>query len=292
MSVFREDLKRVRAFRRELIASVPRFPNDGASLQMMETKSLLDLMIAYIGWRVRYVAPRPRTIAGLANLLGDPKAIPLRQNIQAFVSAVENGSDLTPYLSLEPHTRGYTPAADSRSITSDTWADKDFLLNVMGLHHFHLGLAREAKGHMARTDDVLFASVTRAEFEILGLFDHSAFEDAGDDRMTPERDRLWSAFSARQEAGLLPGQLALDGFGGMGITLGGQPLRMVLTAQHHLKIMREIEPQLDDHSFVLSLYADGAAPKKPKPRWFYNHLDFGLLDESAKYFMVLARGPN
>ena len=58
----------------------------------------------------------------------------------------------------------------------DSWADKDFLLNVMGLHHFHLGLTKETAGHMTRTNQVLFASVTREELEILGLFDHAAFE--------------------------------------------------------------------------------------------------------------------
>jgi hypothetical protein len=54
----------------------------------------------------------------------------------------------------------------------------------MGLHHFHLGLTMGAAGHAARTNQVLFASVTRDEFEFLGLFDHSAFEYEGDGRET------------------------------------------------------------------------------------------------------------
>ena len=45
---------------------------------------------------------------------------------------------------------------------------------------------------MARTDEVLFASVTCDTFKILGLFDHSVFDWSVDDAMAPERERLWS----------------------------------------------------------------------------------------------------
>ncbi|MCP6571029.1 hypothetical protein NL494_28055, partial [Klebsiella pneumoniae] len=58
-------------------------------------------------------------------------------------------------------------------------------------------------GHMARTNEVLFASVTRDEFEILGLFDHAAFEHEDDGSMTPEREKLWAAYQVREAAGLL-----------------------------------------------------------------------------------------
>ena len=139
-----ENWKRIKAFRRGLIATVPRFPNDKASLQAMEAKSLTDLIITNIGWRLRYVAQRQRKVTGLANLAGDPRATTLKPNIDAFVKAVEACSDLTSYLSMAPHGHGYTPVADPKTGGTDMWADKDFLLYVMGLHHFHLGLTMEA----------------------------------------------------------------------------------------------------------------------------------------------------
>jgi len=40
-----ENSKRIKAFRRELIAAIPRFPEQQASLQAMESKSLADLLI-------------------------------------------------------------------------------------------------------------------------------------------------------------------------------------------------------------------------------------------------------
>lgn len=286
-----ENSKRIKAFRRDLISALPRFPNNKASLQTLESKDLTDLLIAYIGWRLRYVGQRPRKVTGQENLANDPRAAALRANIDAFIQEVEAGGDLTPYLSIEPHTRGYSPAADPGNPSADAWADKDFLLNVMGLHHFHLGLTKEEKGHMKRTNEVIFASVTRDDFEIIGLFDHAAFEYDDNSAMTPERNKLWKVFTTRQEAAALPGQLMTGGYGGYGITMASSPVAVVRAAQRHVKILQEIDPKLDDSLYVRGLY-DGSSPEKPKLCWHYNHLDFGLFDERVRFFCVLEPGPN
>ena len=292
MTPVTEHSKRIKAFRRELIAAVPRFPNDKASLNAMESQTLTDLLVTYIGWRLRFVAARPRKVTGHSGIAGDPRATALKPNIDVFLNVVDAGGDLTPYLSLDPISHGYTPAADTRTPGAQTWADKDFILNVMGLHHFHLGLTMEAKGHAVRTNEVLFASVTRSEFEILGLFDHAAFEYEGDRTMTPERTKLWQAYEARQAAGVLPGQFVTGGFGDRGIALGSQPVAVVLAAQRHVRILRRVDPQLDDPDYVTTLYPSGSAPAKPKLKWWYRHLDIGLLDESANFFGAFEQGPN
>jgi hypothetical protein len=97
--------------------------------------------------------------------------------------------------------------------------------------------------------------------------------------------------SDRQRA--LPGQLMMGGPANLGITLSSQPVAVVRTAQHHVKLMREMDPHLDDRSYLADLYGGAAAvPAKPKPRWFYRDLDFTLYDEPANWIGLLARGPN
>ena len=284
--------KRIAAFQRALTKRIPRFPNDKASLQYLESKHLTDLLIIYIGWRLRYVAQRPRTVAGQPSLATDPHAAALKPNIDAFVKAVTTGDDLTPYHSLDPLTRGYTPAAEQSASITDRWADKDFMLNVMGLHHFHLGMTKEAKGHAGRTDEVLFASVSRTEFEIIGLFDHKAFQYEDDGSMTPERTRLWNVYEARQAAGALPGQLVAGGYANLGVTLSSHPTAVTQAAIRHVDIVRQIDPKLDDPQFVRTLYGDSPVPAKPKLEWNYRDLDLGLLDRSAGFFGILEKGPN
>jgi hypothetical protein len=287
-----ENSKRIKALRRELIKAIPRFPNDKASLQAIKAKDLTDLLITYVGWRLRYVAPRQRTVTGQGRLASDPRAAVLQSNIDAFIKAVQAGDDLTPYLSLLPHTQGYTPAADPGAPKGSSWADKDFLLNVMGLHHFHLGLLKEAKGHMARTNEVLFASVTRTNLDILGLFDHAAFENDVSGAMTPERQKLWAVYEDLQRRAALPGQLLVGGYAGLGITMSSSPVAVVRAAQRHVQIMQEVDPKLDNPAFVASLYGAVSMPKKPKLRWHYRHLDLGLLDEQVGFFGILEKGPN
>jgi hypothetical protein len=206
-----EDSKRIKALRRELVAAIPRFPNNKASKDALEKKHITNLLITYIAWRLRHVGMRPRKVVrGLLD--ADPRAAALQANIDHFLKAVERGDDLTPYLSLEPRTKGYSPDAEGKSPGANSWLDKDMLLNVMGLHHFHLGTTMETAGHALRTNELIFASVTCDEFEILGLFDHAAFENLTDGSMTPERKRIWAAYLARAQAQTLPGQLSIGGF--------------------------------------------------------------------------------
>ena len=69
-------------------------------------------------------------------------------------------------------------------------------------------------------------------------------------------------------------------------------MAVVRTAQRHVKIIREIDPKLDDPAYVNELYGASGAPAKPKLKWCYVHLDFGLCDEAAGFFGAIARGPN
>ena len=286
-----EGSKRVRAFRKKLIRQIPRRPNDRTSLRSLESKTHTDLFIIYMCWRIRHVAIRPRTVVDLSVLEGDSRAGALAPKIKALVANVEAGSDLGPYLSLKAHSHGYVMAHDPSMTNTSSWEDKDFLLNVMGLHHFHVGLKKEERGHVVRTKEVLFAYVSRDAFQVLGLFDHKVFDYTVDDRMTPERARLWSIYNAFQAAQATPGEIVVGGIGGMGITTAGTPTVLTWTAIRQAEIIRQLEPKLDDIDFVRTLYGEHQFPKKVKLSWHFNHLDFGLVNEPSEEFLKLLPGP-
>lgn len=285
--------RRFQTFRKELIRIIPRLPNDKASLKALQSKRYADLLIIYMCWRLRHIAIRPRTVVGRSVLDNDPRANTLRPNIEAFISMVETGSDLGPYISLKTHRQGYVLKADPEKTDSATWEDKDFLLNVMGFHHFHLGLHQEAKGFIARTKYVLFAFVSRDTFQILDLFDHSVFDDwTADEAMTSERRRLWSIYDDHQAANNFPGQFTVGGFGNLGITTAGTPTVITMAAIRQIRKAQETEPKLDDPDFVRTLFGEHTVPAELDLKWHYNHLDFGLLNESSNEFVTLIRGLN
>ena len=179
---------RIKKFRGELIKAIPRFPNDRASLLEMRQQHMTDLLIDYTSWRSRYVGQRPRTVSVEPAVQSDPRWAAQAVGITAFLDKVRRGDDLFPHLSIEPHTKGYTPAARAPGATpEDRWSDKDFVLNAMGHHHFHLGTKVQNRGHVDRTDDLIFSAVERDTFKVIAIFGHDVFDPTG-----AERKRLWS----------------------------------------------------------------------------------------------------
>ena len=87
---------RVKAFRLGLAKQIPKFPNDKASLQILQAKALGPLLIDYANWAIRYVAPRPRAVIVEPSASSDPRWQTLSVDIQALLNKVRQGDDLTP----------------------------------------------------------------------------------------------------------------------------------------------------------------------------------------------------
>ena len=203
-----KSIARVKNFRSWLVNAIPRVPNDRASKLHMQQKQLPELLIDYVNWRSRYVGQRPRTVTVEPATKADPRWSAHAAAIGAFIDKVRRGDDdLTPHLSIKPHTQGYAPAARAPGATTeDRWSDKDFLLNIMGYHHFHLGTAIQKRGHVDRTDDLIFAEVHRDTFKVI---DRTGFSLAvasrlgratrGDANGAPAREH-WRAQSERRLA--------------------------------------------------------------------------------------------
>jgi hypothetical protein len=278
-----EDRVRVRAFKKSLIKVIPRFPNDKASLKEIERKSIADVMIDYVNWQSRYVPPRPRIVTVEPAASAHPRYQTELTGIEAFLSKVRNGEDVTPYLSLEPHTKGYTPAARAVGATpEDRWSDKDQVLNVMGFHHFHLGAKLEAKGHIERTNDLLFAHFSRDSFTVIAVFDHRVFNTGSSERQRLHQvhyDRI-----ARAAAGNFVIMSA--------VATSGHPIHVTRYVQACARTMKEFDPQLDDPKRLAEFYRRGnvTMPKKPKLDGVFKYLDFGFGDRAMETFFILHKG--
>ena len=285
--------KRLTQLHTALVKAIPRVPNNRASLQLLRTKSLTDLLIYFLCWRARYVAPRARNVSIDPAVVIDARWSSNKDAAKRFLARVAEGEDLTPWLSLKPHNRGFAVAATLPGPNVDKWADKDFLLNVMGMHHFHLGLTLEPQGHAVRTNEVIFAEVTRDTFEVVALVDHSVFEDGDNGNLSAERERLWGLHQTRRERNMAPGAVYISGgMGGLGISTSGHPTLIVLSAQAYFRIISDMDPKLDDPSYVESLYPSGPPTKKPKLSWRFNHLDLTLVDDANHCYFTMRCGPN
>lgn len=276
---------RIRKLRRALANAIPRVPNNKESLLHMQQKRLPDLVIDYVNWRSRYVGMRRRTATMEPSARLDPRWAANSAAIDAFLEKVRQGDDLTPHLSIGPKTRGYAVAAHAQSASSDDkWSDKDFILNTTGYHHFHLGTQIELKGHANRTGDLIFAHVTRDQFKLIAIFDHTVF-----DFRSAERMRLCAFHDAILTHGLQPGAVYVGGM----IALSGHTIQTVRYAQDCVRVMADFEPKLDNTSFVRDLYKPREeAPAKPKPEWTFVHLDLAIYDKAKPALLIFQKGWN
>lgn len=282
------ETKRIKNFRLSIAKQIPRFPNDKASLQILEAKSLGALLIDYANWAIRYVATRPRRVIIESTAINDRRWASWEADIRQLLRKVETGDDLTPHLSLKPHTRGFTPAASAQGPDVDRWADKDMLLNVMGYHHLHLDAA-PTQG--MRSDEMVFAQVTRDTFTVVGIFDHSVFEATTPTAvMTAERERLWEIFDERTTRGVPPGAVVMT----PPIATSGHPVQLVMMASDYARTIHAIDPKLNDRSYVQGLFEEAHAPvpAKPELRWRMHFLDLCLVDKAETCAFVLRKGPN
>lgn len=200
---------------------------------------------------------------------------------------------MIPYLSLKVQRQGFTPSASEPNLDCDRWADKDFLLNVMGFYHLHLGDLQTAGKNLAiRTDNVVFAQVDRSTFRAIGIFDHTVFEDADPVslEMTKERERLWKLFEQIVAKDAPPGSIYIPSM----IMTSGHNVFVVRSAQEYARVIREIDPKLDDREFVNSLFKDTGIepPAKPKLDWHLRGADLGVFDRATSLYAVFRYGAN
>lgn len=286
----REEPMRIKRFRLMLVNSIPRFPNNRETLAQLEEKSLASLFIVYLNWVARLIPPRPRRVVIEPTLTADPRWKRLAADTKALLKKASGGFDLAPHLSVSAVRSGYTPAASVVGANTNKWEDKDFLLTVMGYHHLHLSPTVDSDGFTRRTNEVLFAQLTRTTFNAVGFFDHSVFGMANSTTqgMNDERNRLWELYDRRNSFGRRPGVYISNP-----IMTSGHLLHHVTLARRLSNIVYELDAKLDD----LRARA-GVFPKLPyselkamKLVWRTDYMDLGLLDKTSSKFYVLRHGP-
>jgi hypothetical protein len=171
----------------------------------------------------------------------------------------------------------------------DSWEDKDHILNTKGFHHFHLNMNILSSGISERTDDVLFAHITRVTFRAMGIFDHSVFEAVdGPGHLTSERERLWRMHEKFVSFGMKPGTVYMSN----PIMSSGHPAYLIRMCDYYTQIIEGIEPKLDDRAYVNSLYNSAGIqpPNKYNFEWYFKDLDLTIVDKKTNILFVLQKG--
>ncbi|EOX3121112.1 hypothetical protein ACPFMY_004066 [Vibrio cholerae] len=284
-----EESKSIRKFKAELIKKLPFFPNDRDTLKQLESEGLGSVMFYYLHWSTRQVPKRIRKVHISPELTRDKRYKALKNQIKLFRSKVSNGEDLSPYLSHKAHKNGYTPRQRIIDGEVDSWEDKDQILNTKGFHHFHLDMTVQHTGLSVRTDEVLFAKVTRTEFHAVAIFDHSVFKSTDDDgNITRERMRMWDIHEKYTTMGMAPGTVYMTN----PISSSGHPVGVREMADHYMYTIKQYDSKLSDRTFVNQLYQDGnfPPPDRHKLEWQIDALDLVIFDKKNNVKFIVYQG--
>ncbi len=252
--------------------------------------SLSSLLISYVNYADRFIAPRPRTVSLASNFWHSVGAQAQMNSIFEIVREIEQGEDLQRRLSPRTLTAGFAPNAANK------WEDKDFALNAYDVHHLHLG-GLDKRGKFKHADALLFLTVSKTRAHILFLGTHKSFRDRSLERIVAsERARAGYTFKgvvAPRESPNLSEKhrLARIGFPTSTevedqvvplamLTTSGHRFRSVRYADQVLDVLERVEAAIDQPNFVVKTFAANAGRIAAEPNfvWRMQYLDLALID--------------
>lgn len=269
--------KRVAVLRKTLVKIIPRIPNNKQTQILVEQMPLGKLLVCYFNWRSRFITVRRRKVNIEPAVTGNPLWKTLKDDVGHLIDKIRKGEDITPHLSKKTISHGIVFGEESK------WQDKDFLLNVMGFHHLHLGRALAGDGFVERTRSVLFVEVKYDCVNVIDIFDHSVFEFfCEEESINNERSRLWRIFDERSRQGVPPGSMYLSS----SITTAGTNTRFTFLSIAFVKMISKVEKDLENPDYLRDIFGVDADydVRKIKPEWMIRDFDLGLFDKKLNVF--------
>jgi hypothetical protein len=162
---------RIATLRSEIVAAIPCIAkHEDEARQELEALRLDDLLHAYLKWAYRFVPREPREVTFASNFWEADVAKSHGGEILAMARRIEEGQDLSRYLSPLLLRRGYVPrrVREQAPHHEKRWRDKDFILNALGLHHLHISNGAKEHGRF-HGDELAFVEFTRLNSTIRNM---------------------------------------------------------------------------------------------------------------------------
>jgi hypothetical protein len=290
---------RIHAFHETLVAAIPCQPESAHdALRKMSTP---ELLIRYLNWADRYVAPRPRRVVTWEGFVRHGTAKLHRKAVYGLAEKIQAGDDLTPFLSKKIRRFGYViPKDDKQKPRSVEWRDKDYALNAYDTHHLHL--------NKNRTRSLLYVSFSRSDALFVMVGDHDSFDDGtlaqaiAECRVGTPLELKGIRLPARRGAMREQNLIQRHGFSAafsvgdravMGALLSsaGTSVRHTTHAASIARALKKMEPQLDDPSFCEKLfqYSGRPCPVASVFQWVMRHCDLCLTETTSGVNFVVVQ---
>ena len=150
--------------------------SDPAVIAALKAKHPAELLVLYYNWRARLIPAHPRHVTRSDALEQNPIVARRSDVVAAIVRDIEQGNDLTKYLSRRVQI-GFEFAKNPAKKKLNKLPHLDPLLNDWRIHHLHLTTTVEPDGFVERDDPLLFAMFTPSKAYLLDIGTHDSFAD-------------------------------------------------------------------------------------------------------------------
>ena len=283
--------KSIRKFANRLIKNLPFSPNNKETKSELESLELNELLIHYLHWQTRLVPNRVRKVSRLPTLTSDKKYKRFKSELDFLFSRVRSGESVMPFLSERAHRYGYMRINMQSRRQLNQRKDFDQLLNLRGLHHFHLSKIINGNGMSERSDDLLLAYVDRTDFKALGIFNHDVFDlEVVNNCVNAEREKMYRMTDSFEYYGLPEGAAVLSE--PRMVMASGHPLYVIELAYHYDRLIDDIDKRIENRDFINGLYNEARIPppRKYDLEWVLIDLDLCLFDKKSEIYFCLFQG--
>jgi len=159
-----------------VIKALPHDGSDAAVVAALRRKHPGELLALYFNWQSRMISPQRRTVMRSKEFDQSPVVAQRSVAIAQIINDIEQGNELTKYLSRRVRT-GFALPKNPKKKELSKLHHLDLLLNDWRIYHLHLSTTVESDGFVERDDPLLFAMFRPDKAYLLDVATHSAFAD-------------------------------------------------------------------------------------------------------------------
>jgi hypothetical protein len=130
-----------------------------------------QLLVTYINWQSRLISASPRRVVRSPIFDKNPATLERSTAIKKIVKDIEQGRDLTKYLSRGVKI-GFALPPNPNKKQLNRRQELDLLLNDWGIHHLHISTTVEADGFVERDGPLIFAAFKEQTAYLIDVMSH------------------------------------------------------------------------------------------------------------------------
>lgn len=161
--------KSVIAFKKKIVSELSYAPKTAESKEFLLNCDIGQLLHFFHFYRQRFIPVAPRSFVVPPSVRNNPLYTCNRDKIAALRKLIEDGGDLSGFLSSKAHDRALDLADFQK--TRNFNESRDALLVCEGFYHLHL------EALPLRTNELLVVDVFSDVIEAVGIFTHEIFSE-------------------------------------------------------------------------------------------------------------------